>query len=61
MHVMVKKKSMSYIKNVCVQLISEVRDGFHFQMIGYSRLGGNKAQLVLLHQKKAVAGTVVIY
>lgn len=40
---------MCYGKNVCVQLISEVCGGFHFQMTGYSRLGG----------KKAIVGTVV--
>lgn len=34
---------------MCVQLISEVCGGFHFQMTGYSRLGG----------KKAIVGTVV--
>lgn len=51
-----KKKKVSYIKNVCVQLISEVRGGFHFQMTDYSRLGGKKAQLVLLHQKKPLLG-----
>lgn len=50
------KKKKSYIKNVCVQLISEVCDGFHFQMTGYSILGGKKAQLVLLHQKKPLLG-----
>lgn len=52
---------MSYIKNVCVQLISEVRGSFHFQMTGYSRLGGKKAQLFLLHQKKLLLGLGLIY
>lgn len=52
---------MSYMKNVCIHLISEVCGGFNIQMTCYSRLGGKKAQLVLLHQKMPLLRQWLIY